>query len=69
MHEATASRRLTRLHAEIRCGVETLLAAEHRWTPEEISRTLADVAARLDADFSQALIAGAASVERREERR
>lgn len=69
VHEATASRRLTRLHAEIRRGVETLLVAEHRWTPEEISRTLADVAARLDADFSQALIAGAASVERREERR
>ncbi|HVF28841.1 MAG TPA: sigma factor-like helix-turn-helix DNA-binding protein, partial [Pyrinomonadaceae bacterium] len=64
VHEATASRRLTRLHTEIRRSIESSLAAEHHWTPEEISRTLTDVSARLDADFSRMLTAEPASAER-----
>ena len=68
VHEATASRRLARLHTEIRRSVESLLAAEHRWTPEEISRTLTEVSARLDADFSQMLIVEPASAEQQKER-
>lgn len=64
VHEATASRRLTRLHTEIRRNVESSLAAEHGWTLEEISRTLTDVSARLDADFSRMLTAEPTSAER-----
>lgn len=52
VHEATASRRLTRLHAEIRRRVEAILAGEHKWTREEVARTLAEAAhTQTDADL------------------
>ncbi|MDX6271830.1 MAG: polymerase sigma-70 factor, subfamily [Acidobacteriota bacterium] len=72
VHEATASRRLTRLHTEIRKRVETLLVAEHGWTKQEAARTLADAATHLDTDLRR-MLAGAetsttaAAGERREE--
>ena len=52
VHEATASRRLTRVHGEIRRGVETILTSERGWTAEETAATLTEVAARLDADLA-----------------
>lgn len=70
VHEATASRRLTRIHAEVRKRVEALLTGERRWTREEAARALADAAhAHTDADLRAMLAqehAGAA-VEKREE--
>ncbi|HST50599.1 MAG TPA: sigma-70 family RNA polymerase sigma factor [Pyrinomonadaceae bacterium] len=69
VHEATASRRLARLHTEIRKRVEAALVADHKWTREEVARTLADAArAQTDADLRSMLAAEAApSAERREE--
>ena len=69
VHEATASRRLTRVHAEVRRRVEATLAGERRWTREEVARTLSEVArAHTDADLRSMLapeVAGA--VEKRKE--
>jgi RNA polymerase sigma-70 factor (ECF subfamily) len=69
VHEATASRRLTRIHAEVRRRVESTLAGERRWTREEVARTLAEVAhAHTDADLRSMLAPeAAAAVEKREE--
>ena len=69
VHEATASRRLTRVHAEVRRRVESTLAGERRWTREEVARTLAEVAhAHTDADLRSMLAPeAAAAVEKREE--
>src|SRR5688500_12382842 len=61
VHEATASRRLTRIHAEVRRRVEATLAGERRWTREEVARTLSEVAhAHTDADLRAMLAPGAA---------
>lgn len=46
-HEATASRKLARLHAEIRKTVETELRRSHGWNESEVKRHLADAAERL----------------------
>lgn len=69
VHEATASRRLTRLHAEIRRRVEAILAGERRWTREEVARTLAEAArSPTDADLRAMLAPEAtATAERRDE--
>lgn len=69
VHEATASRRLARVHAEVRRRVEATLSGERRWTREEIARTLSEVAhAHADADLRAMLAPGAAAgAEKREE--
>lgn len=46
-HEATASRKLTRVQAEIRKGVEKGLRERHGWTDIEVKRHLSDTAASL----------------------
>ena len=46
-HEATASRKLTRVQADIRKGVEKNLRAQHGWTETEVKRHLSDTAASL----------------------
>ena len=46
-HEATASRKLTRVQAEIRKGVEKALMSRHGWTETEVKRHLSDTAAGL----------------------
>ncbi|HEY0384514.1 MAG TPA: sigma-70 family RNA polymerase sigma factor, partial [Pyrinomonadaceae bacterium] len=51
VHEATASRRLTRLHGEVRRRVEALLIKEHGWTQKETARSLSEAAAHLDSDL------------------
>ena len=69
VHEATASRRLTRVHAEVRRRVEALLTGERRWKREEVARALADAAhSHTDADL-RAMLAPerAPAVEKREE--
>ncbi|HYN86408.1 MAG TPA: sigma-70 family RNA polymerase sigma factor [Pyrinomonadaceae bacterium] len=57
VHEATASRRLTRIQRELREGVERNLTAERGWTHEEAKARLADVASRLDTDVRSMLAA------------
>ncbi|HYO90284.1 MAG TPA: sigma-70 family RNA polymerase sigma factor, partial [Pyrinomonadaceae bacterium] len=51
VHEATASRRLTRIHAEVRRRVEAILVKEHGWTQDEATRSLSEAAAHLDSDL------------------
>lgn len=54
-HEATASRRLSRIHGEIRRSVEKQLIAEHGWTKSEATRSLAQVATVLQTDVETLL--------------
>ena len=56
VHEATASRRLTRIHGEVRQKVESILMHEHGWTKGEAARSLAEVAAHLQTDVEPMLI-------------
>jgi RNA polymerase sigma-70 factor (ECF subfamily) len=56
VHEATASRRLTRVHAELRQRVETQLS-ECGWTKRETERAFSEVAINLDTDI-EPLLAG-----------
>jgi len=57
VHEATASRRLTRIHGEVRQKVESILMKEHGWTKAEATRTLSEVTASLQTDVEPMLIA------------
>ena len=57
VHEATASRRLTRIHGEVRQKVESILMKEHGWTKTEAARSLAEVAAHLQTDVEPMLAA------------
>ena len=55
VHEATASRRLTRIQNDLRKRVEKLLVDEHGWTQSEATRSLAQVAASLQLDVERLL--------------
>lgn len=59
VHEATASRRLTRIHVAVREGVESILIKEHGWTKAEATRSLAEVAAHLQTEL-EPMLAGKA---------
>lgn len=61
-HEATASRRLTRIQGEIRRSVEKQLIAEHGWTKSEATRSLAQIAAALQTDVESLLQAPQSSL-------
>ena len=50
-HEATASRKLTRVQTEIRKGVEKQLKSRHGWTETEVKRHLSETAARLGVNL------------------
>jgi RNA polymerase sigma-70 factor (ECF subfamily) len=54
VHEATASRRLTRVHAELRQQVEQNLMKQG-WTKGETERAFAEVAMNLDTDIEPLL--------------
>ena len=56
VHEATASRRLTRIHADLRRQVENTLIAEKGWTKPETERAFSDIALHLEVDI-EALLA------------
>lgn len=58
VHEATASRRLTRIHGAVREHVESILMKEHGWTKSEATRSLAEVAAHLQTEV-EPMLAGA----------
>ena len=55
VHEATASRRLTKIHSEMRHAVEKILITESGWTKAETERSFADVALHLDANLEPLL--------------
>ena len=50
-HEATASRKLTRVQSDIRKGVERELRSRHGWTDGEVKRHLSDTAASLGVNL------------------
>jgi RNA polymerase sigma-70 factor len=54
-HEATASRRLTRIQNEVRKRVEKELLEKHGWTRTEATRSLSQVAAALQTDVESLL--------------
>jgi len=51
VHEATASRRLTRIQTDLRKRVSEILVDERGWTPAEAERSFAEVAQHLDTDL------------------
>ena len=51
VHEATASRRLTRIHTEVRERVSNILMKEHGWTEGETARSLSEAAMQLGGDL------------------
>jgi RNA polymerase sigma-70 factor (ECF subfamily) len=55
VHEATASRRLARVHNELRREVERILVDEKGWTKLETERAFAEVAVDLEADIEPLL--------------
>lgn len=55
VHEATASRRLTRIHADLRQRVTKILVDERGWTPAETERSFAEVAQHLNTDLEALL--------------
>lgn len=54
-HEATASRRLTRIHRVVRERVEAILMKEHGWTKHEAIASLAEVSAHLQTELEPLL--------------
>ncbi|QYO67373.1 RNA polymerase sigma factor [Leptolyngbya sp. 7M] len=61
-HEATASRKLVRVQAEIRKSVEKQLMGVHGWSSDEVKRSLSDAAAKLGISLETALGAWAAAL-------
>jgi RNA polymerase sigma-70 factor (ECF subfamily) len=55
VHEATASRRLTRIHADLRRQVENTLIEEKGWSKPETERAFSDIAVNLEADIEPML--------------
>jgi len=58
VHEATASRRLTRVQTDLRKRVTKILVDERGWTQAETERSFAEVAQHLDADLESLLSKG-----------
>ena len=52
-HEATASRRVARLHSEIRKFVEKSLQSQHGWNQAEVQRYLSETATKLGVDLEK----------------
>ena len=55
VHEATASRRLTRIHNDLRQRVSEILIKERGWTKSETERSFAEVAQHLNGDLEALL--------------
>ena len=55
VHEATASRRLTRIQTDLRKRVTKILIDERGWTQAETERSFAEVAQYLDTDLEAIL--------------
>jgi len=59
VHEATASRRLSRVHTDLRQQVAEILMNEHGWTKSETDRSLAEVTSHLEVDLEPLVTAPA----------
>lgn len=57
VHEATASRRLARVHSELRQRVEQILAAECGWKSHEIEVSFRELGLHLESDIEPMLAA------------
>ena len=57
VHEATASRRLTRIHSDLREGVEGILITEKGWTKSETDVAFSELAVHLQTDIEPILAA------------
>lgn len=55
VHEATASRRLTRIQTDLRKRVTKILVDERGWTQAETEKSFAEVAQHLDTDIETLL--------------
>jgi RNA polymerase sigma-70 factor, ECF subfamily len=55
VHEATASRRLTKIHSELRKRVGEILIKQRGWTKAETERSFAEIAQHLDTDLERLL--------------
>ncbi|MGQ0541729.1 MAG: RNA polymerase sigma factor [Blastocatellia bacterium] len=55
-HEATASRKLVRLQAEIRKSVEKALKNEHGWSEGEVKRYLSETASKLGISLEKMFV-------------
>jgi len=55
VHEATASRRLSRIHTELRKQVSEILIKEKGWTKAETERSFAEAAQHLESDLGTLL--------------
>jgi RNA polymerase sigma-70 factor (ECF subfamily) len=55
VHEATASRRLTRIQTDLRKRVTKILVDERGWTQAETERSFAEVAQHMDTDLEALL--------------
>jgi len=60
VHEATASRRLTKTHNELRRQVESILIEEKGWSKPETKAAFAEIALHLEADLESMLMPKAA---------
>ncbi len=57
VHEATASRRLARIHTELRREVESVLMSEKGWTKSETNAAFSELALHLETDIEPLLVA------------
>jgi RNA polymerase sigma-70 factor, ECF subfamily len=64
VHEATASRRLTRIQTDLRKRVTKILVDERGWTAAETERSFVEVAQHLDTDLESILSEEAADLRR-----
>jgi RNA polymerase sigma-70 factor (ECF subfamily) len=55
VHEATASRRLTRVHVDLRQNVESILITEKGWTKSETDAAFSELAVHLETDIEPIL--------------
>lgn len=55
VHEATASRRLARVHGELRQSVEQILTEECGWSKQETAAAFSQLASHLEADLEPLL--------------
>ena len=72
VHEATASRRLTRIQGDVRKQVESILMKDHGWTKAEATRSLSQVATSLQMEVEPLLSSPGSSaldIRRQEESR
>jgi hypothetical protein len=55
VHEATASRRLTRIQTELRKRMSEILVDERGWTKAEAERSFSELGQQLDTDVETLL--------------